>query len=157
MGEKGADPRLDRHDHRRDRTGASLRVDDRQPERLSYPCAGLVPAEANCRYCEARAWTPVLIQHKTATDHHTLHAFCRTIGPSALQWYASRNSGMLETTPLMRHFPGEWGSTVTSIRANSSLRFWHQTLAQPRKNCCLALKPSMDGGSFPARTFIRAM
>src|SRR5439155_20627330 len=96
-------------------------------------------------------------RHKTAPDHRVLQAFRLTIGASALQWYASRNCGMLETTQLRRHFPGEWGSTVTSIRANSSLRFWHQTLAQHRKNCCLALKPSMDGGSFPARTFIRAM
>ena len=89
--------------------------------------------------------------------HQTLHAFCRTMGASALQWYASRNSGMLDTTPLIRHFAGECGSTATNMRANSSVRFWHHTLAQPRKNRCLAVKPSLGGGSFPARISMRAI
>jgi hypothetical protein len=58
--------------------------------------------------------------------YHTLHRFLFTMGASALQWKASWNSGMFETTPLVRYFSGECGSTVARRRLVSSRVWPHQ-------------------------------
>ena len=70
---------------------------------------------------------------------------------------------MLDTTPLTRDLPGEWGSTVARMRADSSVRFMHQICPKPRNSRCSGVKPSIffgdrrrpffrpDGPSAPCR------
>jgi len=74
--------------------------------------------------------------------YHARQAFSRTMGWFTWQPKAERNSGMFTTTPFTLQRPGECGSSMARMRAAWSVRFWHQTCAQPRKMRCWGVKPS---------------
>src|SRR5947208_13737178 len=79
--------------------------------------------------------------------YHTRQRVSRTIGAPALQGDASSNSGVFETTPLVRYLSGECGSTVARSRLVSSRVFPHQLWPYAMKNRCSGVNPS-SGSSF---------
>src|ERR1035438_10333881 len=66
-------------------------------------------------------------------SHHTRQALARTIGWLDLQAKALANSGMLETTPLMRYSSGECGS-VSACRRLLAGR------SSPQAHCAMPMK-----------------
>src|SRR5436190_19861447 len=83
--------------------------------------------------------------------------FLRTIGLPVLQPNALENSGMLDSGPFTRHFAAECGSVNTCRRSNSGVAFAAQTCAQPRKNRCSGVNPSMSAGrGLPSSDLINA-
>src|SRR5579859_727842 len=87
----------------------------------------------------------------TSYFHHTsaLTLSGRTIGSPVLQPNAFRNSGIFARGPFTLSFAGEWTSTVASSLVYSGRSLSRQTWAQPRKNRCGPVRPSIGGGSLP--------
>lgn len=61
--------------------------------------------------------------------HQIAHEGSRVIESPGLQEKASRNSGMLATTPLMRNGAGEWVPVRTITRSVSGDMLPHQVCA----------------------------
>jgi hypothetical protein len=77
------------------------------------------PVSTHCMLFQKRAVMSKL-------RYQTLQRFSRTMGLPALQANAFWNSGMLDTTPLVRYLGGEWGSTVARRRRTSGRSALHQ-------------------------------
>src|SRR5579864_4180799 len=65
--------------------------------------------------------------------YQTRHGTARTMGCPARQANAVPNSGMLETTPLMRNSSGEWGLVMAFIRLFSER-------SSPQAHCAIPTK-----------------
>jgi hypothetical protein len=84
-------------------------------------------------------------------------ACVRIIGESVLHPHAFTNDGMFETAPLTRYRPSGCGFVATISRANSGVALPAHISANPRKNRCSGVKPSIFTGiGFPLNDFSSA-
>src|SRR5260370_8422476 len=76
--------------------------------------------------------------------YQTLHGVSRTIGSPIPQEKAFPNSGILETTPLIRYSSGECGFVIAFARLLSGRSSPQPHSAMPMKQPWSAVNPSID-------------